>query len=630
MSTTTGTLFSDNFGADTEVDPSKWAFVQYVAPPANNPSFFGDTQIRQNLPPIANGAAHLTIDTYNPTGPGQSFVGTDIYTRQTFVPGSTGIVFTVTAQFDQPEAGLVAGIFPYNLLDPTTTDHNEIDTELVSNHPADLTANTFDDQPLGAGNPMNVAMPAGATLTQSNTYQMVWTTSKITWYVNGVQVADTASNVPTGAMPLYLDFWVPAGSGNNAWPYAYNPALQTVSTQGADATYGFDVSSVLVTSLVPGSGSANLPAVTAAYEAILRAAPIPATVDQAAAQIDAGQTTLADYEAGQIAIEQTLYTTLPALVTIDAFYDATPQSATLDGVAASTGSPSQIGGFYSAAYLHTLGYSDPNVWTIMASQWGADQTSAFHKLYNTYGTNYSGFISAVYQREFGSAPSAANLQTLVNDVPGVQALLAGGNGAATPIQVVGGIYGYLLYVGQTTPTLTTQYANSADQFLQAAANGTVVYGPELTVEFPSDAPVTTHAAMLAVADTASNPNVITVTGTDQLIDPGVGDHTIAFLSGSGADTLVLHTGGVDQISGFDPNTDILDLRTLLAGTGLHLTADVAALSNYLTVVEQGTDALLRFDPSGQSGGGTVAVLQGLGGSVTGLKSLIAHGALRIR
>jgi hypothetical protein len=375
--------------------------------------------------------------------------------------------------------------------------------------------------------------------------------------------------------------------------------------------------------------SPNLPAVTAAYQAILRTAPSPTVANQAAAQIDAGQTTLAAFEASLIAGEQTLYTTLPALVTIDAYYGATPQSSTLTTVASAAGSPSQIGGFYSAAYLHSLGYSDANVWTIMASQWGADQTSAFYKLYNGFGSNYGAFISAVYQREFGFAPTAANLQTLVNDVPGVQGLLGGGSGAASPIQVVSGIYGYLLYVGQTTPSLTTQYASSADKFLQAAANGTVSYGPELTVAFPPSASVTTHATMIAAATTPSDPNVITITGTDQLIDPGVGDHTISFLSGSGGDTLALHNGGVDQVSGFDPTTDMLDLRSLLAGTGLNLTAGIPTLGDYFTVADQGTDALLRFDPSGHGGGGTVAVLQGLGGSVTELQALITQGAIRM-
>jgi T5SS/PEP-CTERM-associated repeat protein len=365
--------------------------------------------------------------------------------------------------------------------------------------------------------------------------------------------------------------------------------------------------------------------VAAAYTGIYRVAPSAALVSQTVGQIEAGQTTLAQVESGLIASEQALYTTLPALVTIDAYYDATPSAATLNAVAAATGSPSQIGGFYSAAYLNSLGYSDPNVWTIMASQWGADQSSAFYQEYNSFGTNYSAFIAAVYQREFGFAPSAGNLQTLVNDVPGVQALLAGGGGAATPIQVVSGIYGYLLYVGQTTPSLPTQYASAANAFLQAAANGTANYGQELTRQFPSGSGAAASATGAAMAD----PNVITVTSPDQLIDPGAGGFSIQFQAGASAETVMLHSGGVDQISGFDPTTDVLDVRALLAGTGLALTGDIASLSGYLTVADQGANALVRFDPTGQGKGGTVAVLQGLGGSVTGLDSLIAHNAVRI-
>ena len=131
-----------------------------------------------------------------------AFAGTAIFTQQTFQAGSTGIVFTVTAKLDQTEAGLVAGIFPYTLLDPTSTDHNEIDTELVSNDLDNLSVNTYADQPLGTGNPQTVPLPAGPPLTQWNTYQMVWSASQISWYVNGTQVAETTSNVPTGVMPL--------------------------------------------------------------------------------------------------------------------------------------------------------------------------------------------------------------------------------------------------------------------------------------------------------------------------------------------------------------------------------------------------------------------------------------------
>jgi hypothetical protein len=373
------------------------------------------------------------------------------------------------------------------------------------------------------------------------------------------------------------------------------------------------------------SGAATPSSVTTTFENVERTGPTTAQVDSAINQIDTGQETLSQYAGNLIQSEQTLYSALPALVTIDAYYNATPSSTTLNTVAAATGAPSQIGGFYSATYLHNLGYSDPNVWTIMASQWGADPTSPFYQEYSSFGTNYSGFISAVYQREFGFAPSATNLQNLINDVPGVQALLGGGGSGPTPIQVVSGIYGYLLYVGQTTPTITTtQYTASADAFLQAAAAGTVNYGEELTKQFPPGTTGSTSGGAMA-----ADPNVITVTSSDQLIDPGAGSFSIQFQSGTAGDTLMLHNGGVDQVSGFDPSTDVLDVHALLAGTGLALSGDVASLSGFLNVTDQGGNALVSFDPTGHGGGGTVAVLQGLGDGVTGLASLIAKGAVRM-
>jgi hypothetical protein len=390
---------------------------------------------------------------------------------------------------------------------------------------------------------------------------------------------------------------------------------------GTDLTIGAAVTASATASLV-----AN------AYLGIERVA-IPggvtgSTATSVAAAITGGTQTLAGYEASLVALDQTLYTTLPALVTIDAYYNATPQPATLNAVAAATGAPSQTGGFYSGQYLHSLGYSDSNVWTIMASQWGADPTSAFFKLYDpefvSGGVNYSDFISAVYQREFGFTPSAANLQTLVNDVPGVQALLSGGGAAPSPIQVVSGIYGYLLYVGQTTPSLPTQYATSANAFLTAAANGTVSYGPELTQQFP---PGTTSGVVASAEKAAVDPSVITVSSSDQLVDPGTGSFTIQFLPGTSKDTLVLHTGGTDQVSGFDPASDVLDLSALAAGTGLGLTGNLSALSNYVSVADQGGNAVVQFSSAGTGGGGTVAVLQGLGG--TSLATLIAQGAIRM-
>jgi hypothetical protein len=105
--------------------------------------------------------------------------------------------------------------------------------------------------------------------------------------------------------------------------------------------------------------------------------------------------------------------------------------------------------------------------------------------------------------------------------------------------------------------------------------------------------------------------------------------TITLLAGTSADTLVLHAGGLDKVSGFDPATDVLDLRSLLTETNVGLNGGIATLGNYLSITDQGTNALLNFDPTGHGGGSTLATLLSLRVAVTGLNTLIADGAIRI-
>ena len=249
-------LFVDDFSQDTVVNPTAWSYVQYQPPPTNNPAFLGQTAIRQSLPTIVDGAADLQLDTYNPNpgppGSVPSFYGTSIYTDQYFQPSLTGVVFQVVAKLGQAQGGLVGGIFLYNLLNATSTDHDEIDTELVSNNLGILSVNNYDDQPLGAGNGQSVPLPPGVSLTNWNTYSIVWLPGDIRWYVDGTLVYDTTANVPTGPMQFYLDLWAPGTS----WPYAYDPSLEPVST-GADTTYNFYVSSVTVTQLTGEGGPAG-------------------------------------------------------------------------------------------------------------------------------------------------------------------------------------------------------------------------------------------------------------------------------------------------------------------------------------------------------------------------------------
>ena len=81
------------------------------------------------------------------------------------------------------------------------------------------------------------------------------------------------------------------------------------------------------------AGGVTQTALNAAYYGILRTQPSAALVSQTAARIETGQTTLAQFESGLISGEEDIYTTLPALVTIAAFYGSTPAGQLLTTVA---------------------------------------------------------------------------------------------------------------------------------------------------------------------------------------------------------------------------------------------------------------------------------------------------------
>src|ERR1019366_3169736 len=130
-------------------------------------------------------------------------------------------------------------------------------------------------------------------------------------------------------------------------------------------------------------------------------------------------------------------------------------------------------------------------------------------------------------------------------------------------------------LGETSP-LPASFITAADTVLKGVDgtslnDASVTGGINATTTYISGATAghqtaaISPAAGLASSTTGSvESNVITITEPGQLVDPGAGSHTIQFLAGANADTLVLHSGGVDQVSGFDPGTDVLDLRSLLA------------------------------------------------------------------
>jgi hypothetical protein len=144
------------------------------------------------------------------------------------------------------------------------------------------------------------------------------------------------------------------------------------------------------------------------------------------------------------------------------------------------------------------------------------------------------------------------------------------------------------------------------------------------------ASVVPFAAGKTTASGTSSPNdTITISASNSVIDPGAGNYKMQFLPGTSGDTVVLHVGGSDEISGFNMGAgDVLDLRTLIAETHLDLTTVAANIGSYVTVSDQGTNADLLFDPSGHGRGSMVAILDNLGGAITNLADMTSHGALK--
>jgi hypothetical protein len=210
--------------------------------------------------------------------------------------------------------------------------------------------------------------------------------------------------------------------------------------------------------------------------------------------------------------------------------------------------------------------------------------------------------------------TGADVTSLQNSIA---AALAATNPSGTSGTVLSGVDATSLNGASVTAGMAATTASLSDTSISAS---TAVTTSAVTGSTTSPASPATGSV---------DVNVITIAGSNQLINPGAGSYTIQFLAGASADTLVLGTGGVDQLSGFNSGTDVLDFSSLLGAADVNLNGNFAALGNYVTIADQGADALVRFDPTGHGSGSTVAVLQGLGSTVTGLDTLVAQGAIRI-
>ena len=193
----------------------------------------------------SDGVLHLRLDTYNPTGPGNSFLGSEVISKQSFTTSAGGIAFEASARIASPAPGFVGGLFGFNFHTATGL-HSELDFELLSNDAAagrtQVQTNVYGNEPLGAGHPLFVPV---TDLTSFHTYRMEWFPDRMRWLVDNQLVREITDHIPQGALALHLNIWAPAAD----WMEAYSPLLQPTSNPALNVPYYVDVKSVRVAAL---------------------------------------------------------------------------------------------------------------------------------------------------------------------------------------------------------------------------------------------------------------------------------------------------------------------------------------------------------------------------------------------
>ena len=250
------TLFYDDFSGSS-LNSSLWGVGNWTF--GGNRAYFGNT------PAVTGGTASLRIDTYNPAHPGTNFLGTEIYTNQSFARG-TGLELDARVRTDAMPAGFVTSFFTYVTNPDTTSD--EMDFEVLSKQiaanpvppsagqPVDLTTfNNWDGNPAhwfdGIHHSATTPTVPGLNLNDWNTFTIRWLPDHTEWLINGVLVRTTTQALADAPMPIHLNFWAP----DSSWSDAYNASLVPTNNPNNNQSYFYDVDYVSVTTIPePASG----------------------------------------------------------------------------------------------------------------------------------------------------------------------------------------------------------------------------------------------------------------------------------------------------------------------------------------------------------------------------------------
>jgi beta-glucanase (GH16 family) len=236
------TLLFDDFSGNI-VSSLKWHIPTWVSP--TDGTFIGQTQFRctqnSSLPAAKDSNAIITVESYNPTG--FSFYGTDLISNQSFSLGE-GIHITVRAKMNASTPGIVGGIFLYALKPGSTTLHDEINFELLTNLPSGVQTNIYSNEPLGRGHPQFVAYTSGS-ITDYHIYEIKWEPNQVSWFIDGILVRKETGHVPTGSMKFHLNIWVP----DSEWTQAYSSDLKPTPSESSNQIFRMSIDSVNINSI---------------------------------------------------------------------------------------------------------------------------------------------------------------------------------------------------------------------------------------------------------------------------------------------------------------------------------------------------------------------------------------------
>lgn len=299
-------LFQDNFSTDGRLSSTNWDYNHWFddqKPPVGtytNPSYLGQTQMRQELPNQVDGVAKIRLDTWNSynspskvsppnTNPKiwNSFTGSEAITNQSWAVDATGgIAFEGVFRFQSTQGGMITGFFGYQnfywppsqpLLAERAT-HDELDFEILTTQLGKISTNVFTNAK-GGDSPESIPV-APNSFQDFHTYRIEWYKDSVLWFVDGnlIRTEATKNLIPTATQQLHLNLWgVPGGPIPSQWlknpgdpngPNVGDPSFQPAAVQADNKIFYFDVSSVKVERLPvsPGTEAADILNGTAASE----------------------------------------------------------------------------------------------------------------------------------------------------------------------------------------------------------------------------------------------------------------------------------------------------------------------------------------------------------------------------